>query len=103
MTKYAILQIFKPEKDSYGSIPHGASQSLNEISRIYKDRCRNHENTGENLDMLGENCWLLGLDTEVHTLSLFVTAAERGCLSYRIAFLDEKLPWMSYNNAEVSS
>lgn len=94
--KQAILQIFRPERDSHGSIPHEASQALDEISHIYKDQCRNLGNTGENLEALGENCWLLDLGTEVHTLSLFVTAAERGHLSYRIAFLDEKLDWIPY-------
>jgi hypothetical protein len=92
--KQAILQIFRPEKDSQGSIPHEASQALTEISHIYKDRHRNLGNTDANLEALGENCWLLDLGTEVHTLSLFVTAAERGCLSYRIAFLDEKPDWI---------
>ncbi|WP_292992541.1 hypothetical protein [Nitrosomonas sp.] len=94
--KQAILQIFRPEKDSQGSIPHEASLALDEISRIYRERCKNLSNTGENLEALGENCWLLDLGTEVHTLSLLVTLAERRCLSYRIAFLDEKLDWIPY-------
>jgi hypothetical protein len=47
--------------------------------------------------MLGENCWLLNLDTEVHTLSLFVTASEHECLSYCASFLKNDLQWMSFN------
>jgi len=98
--KSAILQIFKPERDYQGSIPHKASQALSEISNIYKERCRNLGNTAVSLEALGENCWLLDLGTEVHTLSLFVTVAEQGCLSYRIAFLDDKLNWLNYNDTE---
>ena len=99
--KQAILQIFRPEKDSQGSIPHKASLALDEISRIYRERCKNLSNTGENLEALGENCWLLDLGTEVHTLSLLVTLAECRCLSYRIAFLDEKLDWIPYGKKKL--
>lgn len=96
MTKYAILQIFEPKKDSQGNIPYDASQALGKISNA----CRSLSKNGENTCALGEYAWIFDLSTDMHMLSRLTFFAESGMLSYRVAFLDEKLPWMPYDKTE---
>ena len=90
----AILQVFPPKKDSQGSIPHKASQALSNISGKAKDSLKRIEG----FEQLGDYAWLCPLETGLHAISEVVCLADLGGLSYRVAFLDNKLNWTNYNN-----
>jgi hypothetical protein len=91
--KSAILQVFPPKKDSQGSIPHKASQALGKISDKAKDSLKQIEG----FEQLGDYAWLYPLETSLHTISEIVYLAGLGGLSYRVAFLDDELQWINYN------
>lgn len=92
--KSAILQIHYPKKNSEGYISHEQSKALSDISRIAKDSCLHVKG----FEQLGEYAWLCQLETSLHILSGLVHLADKVDLSYRVAFLDDELQWMNYND-----
>jgi len=97
--KQAILQVFPPKKDSQGSITHKESQALSNISGKAKDSLKRIEG----FEQLGDYAWLCPLETGLHAISEIVCLADLGGLSYRVAFMDNELQWMTYDKNEVNS
>jgi hypothetical protein len=97
--KQAILQILPPQKDAQGSITHKESQALSKIS----DKARDSLKRIEGFEQLGEYAWLCPLETSLQTLSEIVCLADIGGLSYRVAFMENELQWMTYDKKEDNS
>lgn len=91
--KQVIIQFFPPNKDVNGNMPYESSNSLGYISNI----CTSLSKSDENTSVFGQYCLLLDLSTELHILSRLVVHAEKGGVSYRIAYLENEVKWDSFS------
>jgi hypothetical protein len=93
--KVALLQVFPPAKEN-GCFNHSASVALAEISKIAKDSCQ--RDTG--FEQLGDYAWLCRVETSLSAISDVIHFANQGNFAYRIAFLNEKLDWITHKESQ---
>ena len=92
MTKYVILQINELKKNQNGDLDHNESTAKNKLSSKARLLCEDDEN----IQKLGESCWLFPLSITLNHFCALVDLAHNSKLSYRVAYLDD-LSWLDFN------